>query len=123
MPVMTLFRSPRIDQAQYDALIQAMDLENQPQPGVITHTCAFDKNGIHVVDVWESRLALEGFIANRLKPAFAKLSMPFVEPEVILETYEFQASEEVDRYKVGQGPSFGADREMPEAGGPTLHAG
>jgi hypothetical protein len=122
MPVMTLFRSPRINQMQYDAIIQALDLEDQPQTGILTHACGFDQNGICVQDIWESRLDLESFLANRLKPAFAKLDIAFVEPEII-ETYKFRVSEGVDRYKLGQGPTFGAEREWPAAEGPTLEAG
>jgi|SRR6185312_2145684 len=121
MPVMTLFRSPSINQMQYDTIIQTMDLQEKPQAGMLSHACGFDQKGICVQDIWESRLALESFLANRLKPAFAKLGMTYVEPEII-ETYKFAVSEGVDRYKVGQGPSFGAEREWPTADGPSLGA-
>ena len=122
MPVMTLFRSPSINQMQYDAIIQALDLEHQPGSGALTHACGFDQKGICVQDVWESRQDFEAFMADRLKPAFAKLGYAFVEPEII-ETYQFRVAEGVDRYKADQGPSFGAEREWPSAGGPTLEAG
>ena len=122
MPVMSLFRSPTVNQPQYDAIIQAMDLEHQPQRGILTHACGFDQKGICVMDVWESRQDLDSFLANRLKPVFAKLGMTFVEPEII-DSYKFRATEGVDRYKVGQGPTFGAEREWPTAGGPGLEAG
>ena len=119
MPVMTLFRSPSIDQMQYDAIMQALNLQERPQAGMLTHACGFDKKGICVQDVWESRQDFDSFVANRLKPAFAKLHLAWVEPEVI-ETYQFRVSDGVDRHKVGEGPAFGADRERPKAGGPTL---
>lgn len=119
MPIMTLFRSPHINQMQYDAIIQALDLADKPQDGILTHTCGFDRNGICVQDVWESRMDLDYFLANRLKPAFAKLGIKFVEPEVI-ETYKFRVSEGVDRYKVDQGANFTATKERPMAGGPSL---
>jgi hypothetical protein len=119
MPVMTLFRSPSINQAQYDAIIQALNLEAQPQTGMLTHACGFDQKGICVEDTWESRPAFDAFVSTRLKPVFAKLNLAFVEPE-ILETYAFRVSEGVDRYKVGQGPAFGAEREWPTASGPTV---
>ena len=122
MPVMTTFRSPNINQAQYDAIIQALDFEHQPQAGMLTHACGFDAKGICVQDVWESRMDFDSFLANRLRPTFAKLGMQFVEPE-ILETYKFGVSEGVDRYRTDQGPTFGAEREYPTAGGPGMEAG
>lgn len=122
MPVMTTFRSPRINQMQYDAIIQALNLEDQPQAGMLTHACGFDEKGICVEDVWESRSDFDDFLANRLKPVFAKLDLAFVEPEII-ETYKFRVSDAVDRYKADHGPTFGAEREWPKAGGPGLEAG
>src|SRR5690348_16889 len=122
MPVMTTFRSPNINQLQYDAIVQALDFEHQPEAGMLTHACGFDEKGICVQDVWESRADLDSFLANRLRPTFAKLGMTFAEPEII-ETYKFGVSEGVDRYKTDQRPSFGAEREWPTAEGPTLGAG
>jgi hypothetical protein len=119
MPVMTTFRSPDINQLQYDAIVQALDFEHQPQTGMLTHACGFDAKGICVQDVWESRADMDSFLANRLRPTFAKLGMTYVEPEVI-DTYKFGVSEGVDRYKTDQGASFGAEREWPKTEGPTL---
>jgi hypothetical protein len=110
MPVMTLFRSPNINQQQYDAIIQALELEHKPQSGILSHACGFDQKGICVQDVWASRQDLDSFLADRLKPAFAKLGMTFTEPEII-ETYKFRITEGAERYMAGQGPSFGAERE------------
>jgi hypothetical protein len=110
MPVMTLFRSPGINQLQYDAIVQTLDVEHHPRSGALTHICAFDEKGMCVIDVWESRRDFEMFVADRLKPAFAKLGMPSIEPEVI-DTYRFIAADGVDRYKVDSGPTFGAERE------------
>jgi hypothetical protein len=119
MPVMTLFRSPSINQMQYDAIMQALNLESQPGIGALTHACGFDQKGICVQDVWESRKDFDAFVTDRLKPAFAKLGLTFVEPEII-ETYQFRVADGVDRYKVSEGPAFGAERERPTAGGPLL---
>ena len=115
MPVMTTFRSPSINQMQYDAIIQALNLQEKPQVGMLTHACGFDQKGICVEDVWETRQDFDSFVANRLKPVFAKLNLAFVEPEII-ETYKFRVSEGVDRHKVGEAPAFGAERERPAPG-------
>jgi hypothetical protein len=98
MPIMALFRSPRIDQALYDKIIQELDLERQPTPGALTHACAFDQDGICVADVWESRQAFDAFLNDRLRPVFAKLGIEF-EPPMVLETYAFNVTDEVDKYK------------------------
>ncbi len=110
MPIMVLFRSKRIDQRLYDAIIHELDLEHRPEAGMLTHACGFDGDGICVMDVWESRMEFETFMSHRLKPAFAKLGLEFVEP-AILDAYKFGVAEGVDRYRQESGPSFGAARE------------
>lgn len=107
MPIIALFRSAAVDQSRYDAIIQELDLERQPLEGILTHACGFDANGICVVDVWDSRKDFEAFLSDRLRPTFAKLNIDFVEPQII-ETYAFNASEDVDHYKAEPGPSLGA---------------
>lgn len=107
MPIMALFRSPRVDQKLYDAIIQELALEQAPPTGALTHSCGFDDKGICVVDVWESRRDFEAFLADRLKPIFAKLNIEFVTPQII-DAYAFRASEGVDRYMGERAPEFRA---------------
>lgn len=106
MPIMALFRSPRVDQKLYDAIMQELDLEQAPATGALTHSCGFDDRGICVVDVWETRRDFEAFLADRLKPTFAKLKIEFVAPEII-DGYAFRATEDVDRYMRERAPEFG----------------
>ena len=110
MPIMALFRSPSVDQAQYDAIVQELDLESQPAAGGLTHACGFDDAGICVTEVWESRADFEAFLTDRLRPVFAKLGIEFVEPQ-ILDAYAFMASEGTDRYIRERGADLGAGRE------------
>lgn len=107
MPIMALFRSPRVDQTLYDAIMQELDLEQAPPTGALTHCCGFDDKGICVVDVWESRRDFEAFLTDRLKPTFAKLNIEFVAPEII-DGYAFRATEEVDRYMRERATAFRA---------------
>jgi hypothetical protein len=100
MAIMALFRSPRVDQSVYDAIIEELDLEGQPAAGALTHACGFDENGVCVCDVWESRQHFETFMSDRLRPAFARLNLEFEQP-TILETYAFNVTDDVDRYKPG----------------------
>jgi hypothetical protein len=104
MAIMALFRSRRVDQALYDAIIQELDLDQRPAAGALSHACGFDDNGICVVDVWESRTDFDAFLSDRLGPVFAKLNIE-VEPPVVLEAYEFSVTEDVDRYKAELAPA------------------
>jgi hypothetical protein len=104
MAIMALFRSPRVDQALYDAIMQELDLERRPVSGALTHACGFDENGICVVDVWESRKDFDAFLSDRLGPAFAKLKVDF-DPPVVLDAYAFNVTEDVDRYKPELAPA------------------
>lgn len=110
MPVIALFRSSRVDQTQYDAIIQELDLESRPAAGILSHACGFDDKGLCVVDVWEFRTDFEIFLSDRLRPAFAKLNIEFSEPEII-EAYSFRVSDDVEQYKGERGATFGAARE------------
>ena len=118
MPIMALFRSSDIDRPRYDAIIQELDLEHRPAEGMLTHVCGFDSKGICVTDVWESRQDFAAFVSARLRPAFAKLNLPFTAPE-ILEAYDFEASDGVNHYIAKRGAGFGAERETGASGGRT----
>jgi hypothetical protein len=104
MAVLALFRSPRVDPALYDAIIQELDLERRPASGALTHACGFDDSGICVVDVWESRQDFDAFMSDRLRPVFAKLNVE-VDPPVVLDAYAFNVTEGVDRYKPELAPA------------------
>jgi len=118
MPIMTLFRSPRVDQKLYDAIIQDLDLEHAPAAGALTHACGFDAEGICVVDVWESRREFEAFLTDRLRPAFAKLKIAFVEPEII-DAYAFTATEETGRYVRERGAGYPSASAVEHASRPA----
>ena len=118
MPIMALFRSPRVDQNLYDAIMQELDLEHRPPAGALTHACGFDAEGICVVDVWESRSDFEAFLTDRLRPTFAKLNIEFVEPGII-DAYAFTATEETDRYMRERGAEFSAASAAEPAPGPA----
>ena len=98
MAVMAIFRSVKVDRAKYDAIMRELDLNDSPATGGLTHACAFDDNGIHVVDVWESRKDFETFLKDRLLPVFAKLNIE-VEPPTVLDAYGLRVSDDADRYK------------------------
>lgn len=98
MPIMALFRSPKVDQTTYDRIIEALDLERNPPAGSLSHVAGFDAGGACVVDVWESRREFDDFLRNRLNPVFQKLKVD-IQPPTVIETYAFNVTDEVDRYK------------------------
>jgi hypothetical protein len=99
MAVMALFRSNRVDRAQYDAIMRELELDQGPAAGGVIHTCGFDADGIYVLDVWESRAEFDAFLKDRLLPVFAKLKID-VEPPLVLDTYGLRVSDVADRYKL-----------------------
>lgn len=101
MAVMALFRSNRVDRAQYDAIMRELERDEGPAAGGVVHTCGFGDDGIYVLDVWESRADFDAFLKDRLMPVFARLKVD-VEPPLVLDTYGLRISDVADRYKVAR---------------------
>ena len=104
MAVMALFRSGRVDRAQYDAIMRELDLDDSPASGGITHVCAFGDDGVYVVDVWESRAEFDAFVKDRLAPVFARLKVE-VEPPLVLDAAGLRDADAADRYKLQRAPA------------------
>ena len=58
------------------------EIGNDPQPGCIVHTATEVDGGVRIVDVWESQQAIQEFFDAKLGPAFAKLGLDAVQPEL-----------------------------------------
>jgi hypothetical protein len=56
--------------ANYDAVLERLDLENNRPAGLIVHTAGWDEQGgvFRIFDVWESRAEGEAFMRDRLQP-------------------------------------------------------
>ena len=69
------FRGATLD--QYDQVIQKMGLRQggDMPPGGISHWAAKTDDGIHIVDVWESKQQFELFQSERLGPAMRKVGI------------------------------------------------
>ena len=50
--------------AAYDSYEAALDERGGPAPGLLLHVCAATHDGIVVLDVWESELALRAWLAR-----------------------------------------------------------
>lgn len=60
---------------QYDALIAGMDLGGHAAPGVLFHWAAVTDDGVHAVDVYESREAADRLATEKIGPLVAELGL------------------------------------------------
>ena len=58
-----------VSREDVEAFSAAMRTHEDPPTGLIAHAVTRTTNGIHVVDIWDSREAFEKFNADRLTPA------------------------------------------------------
>jgi hypothetical protein len=54
---------------QYDAMIERMDLDERAASGVVFHWAAVTDDGVHEVDVYESREAADRLAAEKIATA------------------------------------------------------
>jgi hypothetical protein len=75
------FREASLD--QYDQILQKMGLRQggEMPPGGISHWVAKTDDGLHIVDVWESREAFEKFAAEQIGPYSQEVGIT-QEPEI-----------------------------------------
>ncbi|MDB5460051.1 MAG: hypothetical protein JWO72_1792 [Caulobacteraceae bacterium] len=100
MAVLAIFTGRGVTTRMYDDLRADIDWEHRKPPGAVFHATGVDAAGeLHVADVWESKEALDAFIAARLTPAFRKLHIPPPDVE-FFDIYNATAFDAVDRYKV-----------------------
>jgi len=77
----------------YDAVVKQLDLEGQRPSGLLVHAASEMPSGeIQIIDVYESREALEAFTRSRLFPAFAAAGVEDIamraEPPVAYEAFD-----------------------------------
>lgn len=65
---------------QYDAVIESLDLGGRLARGGIFHAGGTTEDGIRIIDVWESKEAVDTFVQERLGPVSQRLNIP--PPEV-----------------------------------------
>lgn len=57
---------------QYDKVMDLLNFDAKPQPGMIFHCAGQASAGWRVFDIWESQDAFDRFQKDRLAPAFEK---------------------------------------------------
>lgn len=82
MPIMAIYRGPGVTPADY-APYEA-DIRGAPvPPEALLHQVAFDDDGLLIVDVWTSRVALDAWTEARIKPTLAKYNFDYVPPQIL----------------------------------------
>jgi hypothetical protein len=61
---------------QYDRLIERMELGGRSAPGVLYHWASPTDEGVHVVDVYESRDVADRLARELIAPLLQELSLP-----------------------------------------------
>lgn len=64
---------------QYNRLIEGMDLNGRSAPGVLFHWAAATTDGMHAVDVYESREAADALAQEKIGPVAQELGLPMPE--------------------------------------------
>ena len=87
MQIARVFEGKGWTPEQYDALIAKMELGGRSAPGVLFHWAAATPDGIHAVDVYDSKEAADRLVQEKVGPAAAALGLPL--PEI--SEYEIHA--------------------------------
>jgi hypothetical protein len=87
MAIAREFRGKGWTGEQYDALIGRMDLGGRSAPGVLFHWAAVTDDGVHAVDVYDSRAAADDLANAKVGPLAAELGLSM--PEIA--EYEVRA--------------------------------
>jgi hypothetical protein len=66
--------------AQYDAVLEQMQLAGRLPAGALFHAAGVNDDGLRVCDVWESEDAFQGFAASKIGPITEEVGLP--RPEI-----------------------------------------
>lgn len=75
MQIAREFDGPGWSAADYDSLIAQMELGGHSAPGVVFHWAAVTDDGVHAVDVYESREAADALATEKIGPIAAQLGL------------------------------------------------
>ena len=66
MAILAIFDATGHTEAQYDQVRRRVAPDNRPAPGLLYHAAGTSETGFCVVEVWESREALQRFFEQTL---------------------------------------------------------
>lgn len=79
MSIARIFTAKGWTAAQYDALIDHMQLGGRSAPGVLFHWAAETPDGMKVIDVYDSRDSADRLAQTKVGPAAQALGLPMPE--------------------------------------------
>jgi hypothetical protein len=82
MAIAIVIEIPGGTQAQYETVMQKLQLGGKPPAGGLYHVAGPMEGGWRVVDVWESKEAFEAFYNAKLKKALQETGVPPFQPKV-----------------------------------------
>lgn len=97
MALMVSYHAPGITQEMYEAARREIDWDHGPPAGCLLHMAAFDEDGAHTIDIWESQAQIDAYLENRFSPVLAKLG---IEPGVakILDLHVVAVSPNIEEH-------------------------
>jgi hypothetical protein len=66
---------PGMKESDYLKTFKAIDVENKPPLGLITHAATATKNGMDIVDIWESEADFNSFVTTRMADVAKALNL------------------------------------------------
>jgi hypothetical protein len=98
MPIMAIYRSDTVTPEQYQAYRGQAPIDAVPR-GALAHAYSQQARGFVGVDIWETRAALDEYIATVARPASQRVGVAFMEPEV-LDLHTFLVTPGADAFVV-----------------------
>lgn len=92
MAVAFVFDFPGGTQEKYDAVLAELGVGHSSplERGELLHAAGSYEGGWRVIDVWESREALDAFFRDRLACALERAGMPSPMPPQVFEVYNLE---------------------------------
>ena len=81
MPVVMIMNWKGFTREQYEALRKPVNWEGNVPKGLRFHAAAFDTNGAHIADIWDTTDNFNDFVKSRLMPVVKQLGFQS-EPKV-----------------------------------------
>jgi hypothetical protein len=80
--------------ANYDALSERLQAQDEPPAGLLVHTAGFTGHGFRIFEVWESREDYERFFSERLMPLIQNVASDDDRqpPQTIYELHNFMTT-------------------------------
>jgi len=85
MAILMIVELPGVTPVTYQSINESMGIhgDDDAPEGLVSHLASATDDGMLVIDVWESKEALDGFVGERLAPALAAAGVEAVQPRVL----------------------------------------